>query len=206
MTVAIRAWRGVIPIEVGAVIAIACISMPVPRALPLFIVASLSRWLRGKTWGEVARGDWARAGIAAIAGAAALAIALVAATPLVEAMVGRGVEWSQFPIVRGSASQLAGIVVVVAASACAAELALRGWIVERGLELGARPMLAVACGAFAEAALVDGGTWARAGAAVFGAALGWLYIAAERDVVVSCAARLAFTVGAVVLEGLRVIG
>jgi hypothetical protein len=202
----VRRLRGLVPIEAAAVVATAAVALPVPRALPLFMVASLSRWLRGRPWGEVVRGDAGRAAIAAACGAAGLVLALVAATPVVEAIAGRDVEWSQFPVVRGGGAQLFGVAVVVGAGAVAAELALRGWILERALELGAHSWQAVALGGLAEALMIDGDIAARAGAALFGVALGWLYVAAGRDAAVSCAARLTFSVGAVVLESLRVIG
>ncbi len=46
--------------------------------------------------------------------------------------------------------------------------------------------------------------WARAG--LFGAGLGWMYVAAGRGVVAPIVARIAFVGGAVILEGLKVIG
>ena len=43
-------------------------------------------------------------------------------------------------------------------------------------------------------------------ALVFGIGLGWIYLASRRSVVAPVCARLAFSVGAVGLEAMRVIG
>jgi len=60
-------------------------------AAPLFAVASASRWVRGRTWGEVLGEGRFRAGVGFAAGLAALVIALVAGGPFVEMMTGRAV-------------------------------------------------------------------------------------------------------------------
>lgn len=198
-----RELRALVPVELAAVAAIACVPMPVPRVLPLVAVASVSRWARGRSWGEVARPRFAA--IAAAAGVIALAIALALGSPVAEAFTGRDVEWSQFPVVRGSASSLFAIATVVAATIIAAELALRGWIVERALELRAPAAAAVLAGALAEAAISDGDLLARLGAAAVGAALGWMYVAGGRSVVAPVCARAAFTLGALLLEALRLV-
>ena len=97
--------------------------------------------------------------------------------------------------------------IVVGASRDRRELALRGWIVERVLELSPRaPVLPILVGAFAEAVVTPGGVAVRLGAGVFGIGLGWMYVAAGRSVVAPMLARIAFQVGAVVLEALRLIG
>jgi hypothetical protein len=99
------------------------------------------------------------------------------------------------------------------ASALAGELALRGWLVERVLELAEGDasrvdvrVLAVLAGAFAEAVVTPGEVAARLGAAGFGAALGWMYVAGGRSVVAPICARAAFVLGALLLEALRVVG
>jgi hypothetical protein len=149
---------------------------------------------------------WTAAGSAA-AGLAALGIAIVAGTPFVELMSGRAVEWPAFPVVRGSASQLLLVALVVIAMAVASELALRGWIVERVLELSpGPPVLPVLVGAIAEALVTPGDLAARIGAGLFGAGLGGIYVAAGRSVLAPICARGAFSLGAIVLEALRVIG
>jgi hypothetical protein len=198
-----------VPIEVAMVLAIAIIPWPdtMPVALPLVACASISRWSRGRSFTELLTGGTDRALIGAIAGAIALAIALIAGTPLVEALSLRAVEWSSFPIVRGNASQMALVIVLVSIAAIAAELALRGWIVERVLELSPGPaVLPVLIGAFAEAIITPGGVSVRIGAMLFGIGLGSMYVAAGRSVIAPMLARVMFQVGAVVLEALRLVG
>ena len=191
------------------VLAIALIPWPqlTPVALPLVACASISRWLRGRSFTEVLHGGTDKALLGALAGAVALGLALVAGTPVVEMISLRAVEWSSYPIVRGSASQMAVVIVIVTIAAVAYELALRGWIVERMLELAPGPaVLPILVGAFAEAIVTPGGVSVRLGAALFGIGLGWMFVAAGRSVVAPMLARVAFQVGAVVLEALRLIG
>ena len=197
------------PIEIAMVLAIALIPWPqlTPVALPLVACASISRWLRGRSFTEVLHGGTDKALLGALAGAVALGLALVAGTPVVEMISLRAVEWSSYPIVRGSASQMAVVIVIVTIAAVAYELALRGWIVERMLELAPGPaVLPILVGAFAEAIVTPGGVSVRLGAALFGIGLGWMYVAAGRSAVAPMIARVAFQVGAVVLEALRLIG
>jgi hypothetical protein len=204
-----RELRNLVPFEVAAVLALAIAPLPeaMPVALPLLMVASVARWLRGRTWGELLHLGRGRAAASVGVGLAALAIALVAGTPFIELMSGRTVEWSAFPIVRGSPSQLALVALIVIAMAIASELALRGWIVERVLELSPGPVvLPVLVGAFAESLVTPGDLASRIGAGVFGAGLGSLHVAAGRSVVAPICARIAFGLGAVTLEALRVIG
>jgi hypothetical protein len=203
-----RELRGLVPFEVAAVLALAVAPLPdaVPIAAPLFAVASVSRWIRGRTWGEVLGGGGFPAAVGAAAGLIALAIALVASAPLVEALSGRTVEWSTFPIVRGSATQLVLVALIEIALAVAWELSLRGWIVERLRELSpGPPVLPIVVGAIADAIITPGELGARIGAGLFGAGLGWMYVAGGGAIAPICA-RLAFGLGAVVLEALRLIG
>lgn len=191
------------------VLAIAAIPWPegLQVGIPLVVAASVSRWLRGRSWIEVLGGGSDQAMVGALAGVAALALALVLGTPVIEALAARAVEWSRFPIVRGSVAQAAMVVVLVSVGAIAAELAFRGWLVERVLELSpGPPLLPVLCGALAEAIVMPGDLAARTGAGLFGAGLGWMYVAAGRSVVAPIVARIAFVGGAVILEGLKVIG
>lgn len=191
------------------VLAIALVPWPemMPVALPLVACASISRWLRGRSFTEVLHGGADKALIGALAGAVALGLALLAGTPVVEMITLRAVEWSSYPIVRGSASQMAVVIVIVTIAAIAYELALRGWIVERMLELAPGPaVLPILVGAIAEAVITPGGVSVRIGAALFGIGLGWMYVAAGRSVLAPMLARIAFQVGAVVLEALRMIG
>ena len=61
-------------------------------------------------------------------------------------------------------------------------------------------------GAFAEALIAGGGFEERLGAGVFGVGLGAMYIAGGRSVVAPICARLAFSLGALLLEATRVVG
>jgi hypothetical protein len=64
----------------------------------------------------------------------------------------------------------------------------------------------VLVGAVAEALVSDGNFTARIGAGLFGIAMGWMYIAGGRSVIAPMLARLAFSLGALALEALRVVG
>ncbi len=204
-----RARRGLVPIEIALVVAIAAVPWPegLQVGIPLVIAASVCRWLRGRSWAEVIQGGRDKVLVGAVAGVVALGLALALGTPVIEAMAMRGVEWSRFPSVRGSMQQMAMVVVLVSVGAIAAELAFRGWLVERVLELSPGPaVLPVLCGGLAEAIVMPGGLAARAGAGLFGMGLGWMYVASGRSVVAPILARITFVGGAVVLEALRVIG
>lgn len=198
-----------VPVEIALVIAIAVIPWPegLQVGIPLVVAASVCRWARGRSWAEVVHGGRDRALVGVAVGLGALGLALVLGTPAIEALAARGVEWSRFPVVRGNMASLAIVMLMISIGAIAAELAFRGWLVERVLELSpGPPVLPVLCGALAEAIVMPGDLAARCGAAVFGAGLGWMYVASGRSVVVPILARIAFVGGAVVLEGLRVIG
>ncbi len=197
------------PIEIVMVVAIAVIPWPqmMPIALPLVVCASISRWLRGRSFVEVLHGGTETALLGAVAGAAGLGLGLLLGAPLVESLTMRAVEWSTFPIVRGSASQMALVLTIVTIAAIAAELALRGWIVERVLELSpGQSALAIMVGGFAEAVITPGGITIRIGAMLFGIGLGWMYVASGRSVIAPMLARIAFVCGTVVLEAMRLIG
>ena len=197
------------PIEVALVIAIALVPWPqgIPVGIPLVVAASVMRWLRGRSFAELFHGGALHAGVGALAGLVALGTALVAATPMVEALAARAVEWSMFPIVRGSASQLGVVLMLVGIGALCAELAFRGWLVERVLELSpGPPYLPVLLGALAEAIVTPGDVAMRLGAGLFGAGLGWMYVAGNRSVVGPVLARITFVCGAVVLEAFKLIG
>jgi hypothetical protein len=202
-----RERRGMVPCEVAVVLAIGLAPLPVPAVVPLVIAASISLWARGRSFGDVTKGPALYALIGALAGAAALALAVLIATPLVESLTAGAGQWSMYPVVRGSANGLVAVVILVGVSAIAAELVLRGWIVERVLELSrGNAMLAVLVGAFAEAIVVGGSLDARLGAALFGVAMGWMHVAGGRSALAPIAARVTFSVGAVVLETMRIVG
>lgn len=197
------------PIEVALVLAIALVPWPegIPLGIPLVVAASVMRWLRGRSFAELFSGGALHAGVGALAGLVALGIAVLAATPVVEVLAARAVEWSRFPIVRGSGSQLGVVLMLVGIGALCAELAFRGWIVERVLELSpGPPFLPVFVGALAEAIVTPGDVAIRAGAGLFGAGLGWMYVAGGRSIVGPALARITFVCGAVVLEALKLIG
>ena len=204
-----RELRGLVPAEILAVLAIAIVPMPelLPVALPLVTVASLSRWLRRRSWAEVARGGAAHVAIGATVGLVGLAVAVLVGTPVIESVGQRGVEWSEHPIVRGNAKVAAIIMLQAGVVALATELALRGWIVERMLELSpGPPVLPILVGALAEALLTPGGFAPRFGAGLFGIGLGWLYVAGGRSVTAPLCARVVFQVGVVALESLQLVG
>jgi hypothetical protein len=204
-----RESRSLVPLEVLAVLAIAIAPLPdmVPVALPLLVVGSLSRWIRRRSWADVVRGPIDRAGIGALAGVLAAGAAVVIGTPAIEALASRAVEWSSYPVVRGNATVFAMVALYVGATAVATELALRGWIVERVLELSPGPaILPILVGAFAEALITPGDLAARLGGGLFGAGLGWMYVASGRSVLAPVCARLVFELGIVLLQALRLVG
>ena len=199
--------RGLVPFEVAAVLAAAVISLPIPVVIPLLAAASLSLWARGRSFGNVTSTPSLYGAVGALAGVAALVLAVAIGAPLVERATDEAVQWSMYPVVRGSPMTFAMIAVIVGISAIAAELALRGWIVERVLELSrGNAVLAFLVGAFAEALVSPGGLSSRIGAGLFGIALGWMYIASGRRVMPPILARLVFSVGALALEALRLVG
>lgn len=201
-----RELRSLVPFEVAVVLAAAVVPLPVPAVVPLLIAASISRWVRGHSWGGVVHGPATYAAIGLAAGVAGLVLALAAATPLVERITDYAVQWSMYPVARGSAGTAIMVAIVVAISAVAAELVLRGWLVERVLELGGNPVLAVLLGAIAEGLVSEGDVTARIGAGVFGLGLGWMYVAGGRSVVAPACARLVFALGALALEATRMVG
>lgn len=206
-----RELRSLVPFELAAVIAAALVPLPVPVAVPLLVLASISLWLRGRSWAELVNGPAVYAAIGGAAGLVALVLALVAATPLLEAITDQAVQWSMYPFARGSGGQAVMVAIVVGISAIASELVLRGWIVERVLELRGHRVLAIVIGALAEAViaevvLANGDLATRLGAAVFGLGLGWMYVAGGRSIVAPLCARLVFSLGALALEAARVIG
>ena len=201
--------RELVVVEIAVVIVAAIAPWPdrLPAVAPLVVAAMISRALRGRGWAEVMHADGMHALVGAAAGLAALGVALLVGTPALEAALDRAIEWWRYAIVRGSGSQLVAVIVYVAAIAVIAELVLRGWLVERVLEFApAQRVLAVLVGAIAEAVLEPGTDTARLGAFAFGLGLGWMYVAGGRSVIAPMCARVAFEVGAVILEAMRVIG
>jgi hypothetical protein len=170
-----------------------------PIALPLLVVATLSRWLRGRGWRELVQ-DPRALGMGAVAGFAALALAAVG----FGAFDVSAIEWWLLPAARGDASQLLLALGFVTVTSIALELALRGWILERAWELSpGSPTLPIAVAAVVEALVIDAAFGSRIGAALFGAGLGILYVGCRRSVLAPIAARVVFSCGAIIVELLR---
>jgi hypothetical protein len=178
----------------------------VPWIAGLLVVATLVSWLRKRSWAERVRGPAIYAAIGAGAGLVALGIGLLFATPVVEGFTDQAVNWSMYPVVRGSVTTFVMVAIVVAVGSLASELVLRGFVVELGREFTRNNVVAVVMGALAEALLAEGDAGMKLGAGVFGLGLGAMYIASGRSVLASLCARLTFALGALVLEALRVIG
>lgn len=195
-----RELRQLAPVEALAVIAIALapVGYMFPFALPLLAVATTSRWLRGRSWTERLVSPRML-----VVGAIAGTIAITIAAPLFGAFGVTAVDWWVLPALRGDGSQVALALCVLLASAVALELALRGWIIERMLELSPGPAtLPIATAALAEALVTPGAVVSRIGVGLFGAGLGVLYVASRRSVLAPIAARCAFVTGAVLVERL----
>jgi hypothetical protein len=204
--------RGLVPIEVGVVLVAAVVAAwdppplgAIPVMVPLLMAASAARWWCGRSFGAVVRGPASFVAIGAVAGLLALVLAILIGAPIAEALSERVVTWTAYPMVRGNLNAFIAFAVVVSAIAVATELVLRGWILERVLELGGTTGWAVVISAFAEALLTDGPFEARLGAFIVGLGLGGMYTAAGRNLAVTVAARLAFGLGALLLEVLRLV-
>ncbi|HTL35145.1 MAG TPA: CPBP family glutamic-type intramembrane protease [Kofleriaceae bacterium] len=178
----------------------------VPLIAGLLVVATVVNWLRKHSWAERVRGPGLYAAIGAGAGLVALVLALVIGTPAVEGVTDQAVQWSAYPVVRGSVSTFVMVAIVVAVGALATELVLRGFVVELGREFTRSGPVAVLMGALAEGLLAEGDASMKLGAGVFGLGLGAMYIASGRSVLAPLCARLTFLLGALVLEALRVVG
>ena len=172
----------------------------------LVVATSAERWLRGKSWfeDELLPAPEAILG-GAIVGAVALALAVLAATPLLEAITPRSIEWTQITAIRGNASFVLMAALLAAGGAAAAELVFRRWAVERLRELGVPALVAVLVAALAEAVATPGNLLARGGAALAGAGTGLVYLCAGRRLAAAIACRAVFDVGAILLVGLRLV-
>lgn len=192
-------WLG--PLELAALVACALVAMPVPVELPLLVAAGISVAARRTTFLAPPAAEAAEAtAVGALAGVLGLVGALLVATPLLEHGLGLALEWGAAPPVRGSLEQLVSAAVLIAAAATAHELVFRRWLLERAFSLGASGTGAILAAAGAEAAIGPGGVGARAGAALFGVALGLLYWRGGRRIGPALAARLAFAWGALALQ------
>lgn len=196
-----------LPVElvalVGGALAPWLLPLSLPMVLPLLGVAALSMAVRrGSMLAEPSAGGGEAMLIGAGAGLLALALAVLLATPLLEG-AGAVVEWSTFPAVRGSAGQLFTAAVLVAALAVAQEMIYRRWILERSYQLGASGSGSILISGAVEGLVGPGPLGARLGMALFGVALGMLYWRGGRRLGPCLAARLAFGLGALVLQALQ---
>lgn len=200
-------------LTLGAVAGGVAVGGPFGIGLALALATAL-RMIDGATWWRAADRD-ARAevlGGGALVGALALLLALALSAPIADATA-RSIEWSQLPVVRGSALQAATLAAVVIAVALAAELTLRRWWLEAVAatlgQAGAGRVAAVAGGVVAAAALeaaIAPLPGDRLGVAIYGAGLGVIYVGAGRRLGASLAARVVFEVGALALQALMLIG
>jgi hypothetical protein len=186
------------PAEVVAVLAIAVLPLgdTFPYSALLLLVAAVSMLLRRRSWGElVTTGRAARSlGIGLVAGAVAVAIA----APAIDAFQVTALDWWVRPALQGGPMQIAAACGVLLATAVAMELALRGWIIVRMMELSPGPPgLPIAVAALAEALVTPGPLTSRLGVALFGAGLGTLFIGCGRNVLAPIAARCTFVAGSV---------
>lgn len=196
--------RALVPVEALAILTVALAPLPpaIPSGVPLLALASGSRWLRGRGWREVS--TWRGAGAAG--GALAGLVALGVAVPAYRLFSVTAVDWALLPATEDRVLALAVAMLGVAVNALALEMAMRGWLVERVLELSPGPTaLPIAVAAACEALVMSGPAGERIGVALFGAGLGVLYVAAGRDVLASAAARATFAVGATLVQALGLV-
>ncbi|MEZ4361471.1 MAG: hypothetical protein R3B48_14890 [Kofleriaceae bacterium] len=203
--------RWLLPTEL--VVLAACASAPlwwpltVPIVLPLLIMASVSMAARRVSMSSSpAPGGVEATWIGAGCGALALIASVLLATPFLQYGLGLAVQWSAFPELRGSAAQAFAVAVLITALTAAQELVFRRWVIERAFQLGASGSGAITVAAVLEAVVGPGGLGARVGLAVGGFGLGLLYWRGGRRLGPALAARLAFSLGAVALQALRLVG
>ncbi len=177
--------------------------LPVPVVVPLIAVASLSMSVRRASLAsEPGPGGAEQILIGAGSGLIALALAVLVATPLFSGG-GVVVQWTMFPTVRGSGGQLVTLAVLLVALSVAQEVVFRRWILERAYQLGASGSGSILIAAGLEALVGPGPLLSRFGMLLFGCALGMLFWRSGRRLGPSLAARLAFSVGALVLQWLQ---
>jgi hypothetical protein len=182
-------------IEVVCVLIVAVAPLPyaLPLGAPLLVLAALSRWSRGRSFAERFA---VPSRFVLLASLAAGVVAVALTGPLQRAFGVTAVEWWLVPATETGGPRLALVIAILLVDAVALELALRGWIVERMLELSpGPPTLPIMTAALVEALVIDGPIAARIGAFGFSAGLGLLYTAAGRNLVASIAARCIFALG-----------
>lgn len=198
-------------VEIAAVLAAVVIGGK--WALMLLLVAgSLVLALRGGRWFEARDlGDgagWAALG-GVLVGLAGLAAAWAIAPGVLD-VTGRAVEWSTDPVVRGSASLAATLMVVTIAFGLAAELVFRRWLLDRVaaavVASGEPRRVGLAAGVLVAAvieAAVSPGDGLRVGTALMAGGLGAVYVTSGGRLVACLGARLAFELGAIAVQALR---
>jgi hypothetical protein len=176
---------------------------PTILLIALFALGSVDRWRRDRSWVETLppAPGLALAGIAA--GAVALALALLLATPFLEDLSARAIEWTDTATVRGSVLAFVTVAMLVGATAVARELVFHRWMIDRAHEAGVRAMPAALLAAVAEGLVTDGHIVARMGAALTGFGLALLYLGGGRRLAAAIACRLTFDLGALALVALR---
>jgi membrane protease YdiL (CAAX protease family) len=204
----LRGQAALLTAEVVVLAAAIAVATPFPAQAPLLLMALISYGIRRKTWTERLASDGFRWAVGAATGAVALGIAFAVA-PVLEARTGGLVAWSNHGMVRGKLEMFASMALIVGALAAATELIMRGWILDRLLELlpgRAGIAIAVALTAGLEAILTGAPGWSSVGAALVSAALSGLYLGSGRSLVAPIAARLTFELGVLVLEAFKLVG
>ncbi len=199
-------------VEIAAVIAGVVIGGKYGVML-LLVVASVAIMVRGGRWFEPRDGDrgaaWSALG-GMIIGVAALGAAWIASPAIVES-VGRDVEWTTEPVVRGSVQLATTVILVTVVLGLAAELVFRRWLLDRiagaVVARGEPRQVALAAGvivaAMIEAAVSPTGAGTRVGAVIASGGLGAIYVTSGGRIAACLTARLAFDVGAIIVQALR---
>jgi gamma-glutamylcyclotransferase len=185
-----RSW--IVAVELLAIGAVGLIELPVPRAAPLLVLASLSLWIRDRSWTDAGlRADPGWAGLAAaglVVGAASqLVISIAAGGPVQEQAVAQA-----------GLTAASMVLLLQVAAAFASEMVFRGFLIER-LEQVASKDAAIAISAIAFAWIAGGGVLAFGGALVAGLGYALLYIAGGRTLVLPIAVHIGFEATAIVI-------
>ena len=204
----LRGEAALLTTELVVVLACAIAPLPVPAQLPLLVMAMISLGLRGQTWAERVRFGRDPLVVGAATGVAALVLAL-AITPWIERGAGSLVQWSSVAAVRGKPEMFLVFALITTVMGLAAEMVLRGWVLERVRTLGpgrTGPIAGIAIAAVVEAVFTSEPGAPAFGSFLVGVALGTMYLAAGRNLVVPVAARVCFEVGALVVQATRLVG
>lgn len=198
-----RRWPLVIEVAVLAVVP--WLELPVPAAIPLLVLASVSLWLRDKGFAQVGLvatpRAWPHFAIGVVLGVAGFVAASAVLGPAGR-FAGLAIDFNHLPPVRGNGAVLLSALVLAWASALAAEMVFRGYVLDRLLgDLRLSPIAAVVIAAVVYGWVLapgqdpgqDPGTIARfAGAALMGVGYGALYFAGRRNLILPIAFHGAF--------------